>query len=153
LLPFSFWYFIEFQRSREKCADFISNERGRQIERDGKKREKRISTREGMETKFREDEAEQDEEMREKEGRRQGREGLREDSRIAMETWYAMGMGSHACVSSGPAGGGVCSFFPFVFLSLSLSRLFSRCPSHCSDPSLLSRCPLPLFSLRFGASQ
>lgn len=57
MLPFSFWYFIEFQRSREKCADFISNERGRQIERDGKKREKRISTREGMETKFREDEA------------------------------------------------------------------------------------------------
>lgn len=68
LLPFSPWHFIEFQRSREKCADFISGERGRQIERDGEKREKRTSTREGMETKFREDEAEQNEEMREKEG-------------------------------------------------------------------------------------
>lgn len=66
---------------------------------------------------------------------------------MGMETQYAMGMGSHACVSSGPAGGGLCSFFPFAS-SLPLSSLL---------PSLTVLTDLsPLAALsgaRFGASQ
>lgn len=72
--------------------------------------------REGMETKFREDEApNRTRRWARKRGDDRGREGLREDSRIGMETRYAMDMGSHACVSSGPAGGDVCSFFRSSF--------------------------------------
>lgn len=90
-------------------------------EREGMKKE-RQAMEEGMERKSR------------------GRGTERIAAAWGMEPWNAVGMGSHACVSSNPAGGGVCSFFfsfPF-FLSF-------RCCSLSS--STASR------SVRFGASQ
>lgn len=71
-----------------------------------------------METKFRKDET--GSMMRRWEGGEEGK-AVR-DSYIGIETRYAMG--SHACVSSSPAGGGVCSFFSSP-LSLVLLPSFS----------------------------
>lgn len=67
--------------------------------------------------------------------------GNREDSSTGMEPWNAMGMGSHACVSSNPAGGGACSFF---FLSLLSLLLLLSCPSPAE--------PISLFPLFFSCS-
>lgn len=106
---------------------FLENERDR-IERTGKK---------GKKGRTREKEWKRNLGRRRPE--REDGETMRQDSRMGMETQYAMGMGSHACVSSGPAGGGLCSFFPFAsFLPLSSPPAVP----HSSDRSLSSRCPL-----------
>lgn len=100
---------------------------------------------EGMETKFRKKQAEQREKGRDR-GDEEEQEGVREDSRIGMETRYAIGMGSHACVPSSPAGGERVLFF---FLRLFL--LLSYRPFHCSVRYLsLSLLSLPSAALQLS---
>jgi len=78
-----------------------------------------------------------------------------EGSRTGMETRYAMGMRSHACVSSDPAGGSVRSFFPFVSFSPScfchVPPSSSPCLSLSLSLSLFSRTnPVALLGPRFS---
>lgn len=116
----------------------------RDTEREGKKRTKNVWKKEWKRN------LERRRLNRERERRDRGdeeeQEGVREDSRIGMETRYAIGMGSHACVPSSPAGGERVLFF---FLRLFL--LLSYRPFHCSVRYLsLSLLSLPSAALQLS---
>ena len=57
-----------------------------------------------------------------------------------METWYAISMGSHACVSSNPAGGERVLFFPSFLSRFVLSSFSLFCPISLFIFSLAALC-------------